>query len=544
MLIFSVFNYILLLYFYNYIYRLLMRALFLFFLLIVFSTSSISAKDTADNDQYVLSLIRTANQNADKNSTKSVYYIEKALEYKDNISKTTLLKLYECAGKVFRTQTDYLLSLKYYNEQLELQKSIDPERIYYIYNDIGTIYILLEEPKKAREYFNKSLAGIKKSPDSVYRSQIYNVYNNLAILEQKEGNVIKALDIFMECKDICLKSNDIQGLIMAYQNISIANMELKDYSIALNYLHKAKYLAGKNNFNYDLGNITYNLGYAYSYIIVNPDSARYYFHKSFDLADFHQFPFIKKLNSEELSQFYEKEKNYEKANYYLHIAKDLSEENIKEQNTKKINQLEYGFHQKIREQELVNQQKKRTTIFIISSIVLVSIALIAFLMLRLQKSKLKARTAENELLAQKLEEKNKELTGKALQMMQTSEIIDVTQKELTELKENPHLATKRMITKIIQDLRFNTKGFNKDEFEKLFIETHSDFYKNLLQQFPSLTRNELRLCAFLKMNLSTKEISAITQQTHNSIVIARHRLRKKINLDKEKQSISSFLSKF
>jgi DNA-binding CsgD family transcriptional regulator len=102
---------------------------------------------------------------------------------------------------------------------------------------------------------------------------------------------------------------------------------------------------------------------------------------------------------------------------------------------------------------------------------------------------------------------------------------------------------RKMISRIIMDFKKGSQALNKSEFEKLFIETDEDFYKKLLDKYPSLTKNELRLCVFLRQNLSSKEISAITQQSPHSIVVARSRLRKKLGLE-ESQSISNFLIQF
>ncbi len=136
--------------------------------------------------------------------------------------------------------------------------------------------------------------------------------------------------------------------------------------------------------------------------------------------------------------------------------------------------------------------------------------------------------------------KNNELTEKAISMMQTSEILDQTHKELKEMKQMANQPTKMMISKIIFDLQSGQKHFNKKEFELLLKETYSDFYKKLLEKCPTLTRNEIRLCAFAKMNLSIKEIAALTQQSSNSIVVARYRLKKKLKLD-EGENLDHFL---
>ena len=70
------------------------------------------------------------------------------------------------------------------------------------------------------------------------------------------------------------------------------------------------------------------------------------------------------------------------------------------------------------------------------------------------------------------------------------------------------------------------------------MEVHEDFYDALNKKFPDLTPNEKRLCAFLRLNMTTKEISAITHQSVQSINMARFRLRKKMNMEHDDNLIS------
>ena len=164
-------------------------------------------------------------------------------------------------------------------------------------------------------------------------------------------------------------------------------------------------------------------------------------------------------------------------------------------------------------------------------------------MYRLQRTKSKKRKIENELLLQKMESKNKELTSNALQIMQASEIIDATHNELKQLKSVSDLPTNKMLNQIIADLKQGNQSFNKQEFEKLFIETDEEFYKKLLQEYPKLTKNEIRHAAFAKLGFSVKEISGITHQSGNSILVARSRLRKKIGVS-ENQNLTTFFKSF
>ena len=94
-------------------------------------------------------------------------------------------------------------------------------------------------------------------------------------------------------------------------------------------------------------------------------------------------------------------------------------------------------------------------------------------------------------------------------------------------------------------LFFNVQtSLSKDswkEFEVRFQQVHTDFYKKLTNKYPYLTSNDLKLCAFLRLNMSTKEISAITFQSYNTLSTARYRLRKKLGLD-DHANLVSFLS--
>jgi len=68
------------------------------------------------------------------------------------------------------------------------------------------------------------------------------------------------------------------------------------------------------------------------------------------------------------------------------------------------------------------------------------------------------------------------------------------------------------------------------QFESRIKESDQEFYRNLGVKHPNLTPAEIKLCFFLRLNLSTKEIAGMTFQTYDSVRIARTRLRKKMNL--------------
>jgi len=94
---------------------------------------------------------------------------------------------------------------------------------------------------------------------------------------------------------------------------------------------------------------------------------------------------------------------------------------------------------------------------------------------------------------------------------------------------------------IVSELKIESPQSNWKEFETQFNQVHPDFYKRIYERHPDLTSYEQRICAFLRMNLNTKEIAAITGRSLKSIEVTRSRIRKKLNLSR-KDNLSSFLA--
>jgi DNA-binding CsgD family transcriptional regulator len=126
-------------------------------------------------------------------------------------------------------------------------------------------------------------------------------------------------------------------------------------------------------------------------------------------------------------------------------------------------------------------------------------------------------------------------------LLKKNELILTVSDKLKKAKMSFKIENRKVIEDVIRDLESASKGDMWKEFELRFQEVHSDFYDKLNKLFPNLTPNELKLCAFLRLNMSTKDIAAITFLTVNSINIARHRLRKKLDMDKD-ESLIVFLT--
>ena len=74
---------------------------------------------------------------------------------------------------------------------------------------------------------------------------------------------------------------------------------------------------------------------------------------------------------------------------------------------------------------------------------------------------------------------------------------------------------------------------NWTEFETRFVSINEKFYKKITKRYPNLTQNDQRLCALVKLNLSSKEIAKLLNMSNESVHTTRSRLRKKLNLSRE-----------
>jgi DNA-binding response OmpR family regulator len=140
---------------------------------------------------------------------------------------------------------------------------------------------------------------------------------------------------------------------------------------------------------------------------------------------------------------------------------------------------------------------------------------------------------EKRLLEQDLDHYQKQLTMQTVIMVQNNEFLQSVLADLKSILPFTAGEGKSVISSL--EFRINYKSNNHiwKEFEFCFEKVYHDFYKKLNEKLPDLSVKEQRLCAFLKMNMSTKEISAITFQTPNSIDVAKHRLRKKSGMEND-----------
>ncbi|TXE09953.1 LuxR family transcriptional regulator [Seonamhaeicola algicola] len=132
----------------------------------------------------------------------------------------------------------------------------------------------------------------------------------------------------------------------------------------------------------------------------------------------------------------------------------------------------------------------------------------------------------NDKLKQDIEAKNRELSISTINIIKKNEFLNNLKKELK--KDNTNI---KQIVRIIDKNLNNTDDWQL--FEEAFNNADKDFLKKIKEKHPELTPNDLRLCTYLRLNLSSKEIAPLLNISPRSVEVKRYRLRKKMNLPHE-----------
>lgn len=151
---------------------------------------------------------------------------------------------------------------------------------------------------------------------------------------------------------------------------------------------------------------------------------------------------------------------------------------------------------------------------------------------------------EKKMLEKDLEFRNREMTTTAMTLMKNADLIREIILRLMELKPNLKSENAPVVKEVIRKLQSLTQNDVWDEFEVRFNRVHVDFYRKLKEHCPDLTPTELKVCAFLRLNMSSKEISTLMGINSKSVDILRARIRKRLDMTNTNTNLITFLADF
>lgn len=157
--------------------------------------------------------------------------------------------------------------------------------------------------------------------------------------------------------------------------------------------------------------------------------------------------------------------------------------------------------------------------------------------LEIEKNEKEIIKLQNEKLGQEILLQKKELANTSMHLLEKADALSKIKEKVSKL--NDKTDDIKRINELIKDSeKINA---NWDVFAAHFDELNDNFLNKLKKQYPQLTKSDLKVCAYLRLNLSTKEIAQLLSITVRGAEVCRYRIRKKIRLPTE-QSLTTFFN--
>jgi tetratricopeptide (TPR) repeat protein len=407
---------------------------------------------------------------------------QKALVLRQNNSDSALVAhSYLYIGELYLIQNHIIEAKEYFEKALEIGLLKDTLNLVGIsYQFLGETYAALGNDSLCTYYFSTSEAEFKVNENANY---LIDLYNTKADIYKKNGNFLKAKKSFLKSLNIAKKQNSLIQQVEIYEQLLslIPKLEPLDDSLEIKWYNKLSKVYG---------------------IL-----------------------------------------------YKAEVGRNLMMIEMRDE------LIQYKIKIEIKEAEVSKAKILRNALIIIAFLSIL-VFVVLYIRYREKRSKDVIIAEQKELFfAQQmyveevktkrvkiqLDAEQRELVMKATFLQQQNELISSFKKELkyqiSLLDDDKVKGLKSLLTTMNKTMK--AEDILQD-FESHFIDVHPGFLEALSKKYPKLSAKDLRMCAYHKMNLDTKEIARISSVTVRSVQTSRYRLRIKFNIPKEMSLIAFF----
>jgi tetratricopeptide (TPR) repeat protein len=431
--------------------------------------------------------------------------------------------------------------------------------------NIGNVMMVQKKYEKSTEYLLKAL---QYQRDNKNRLEESKALHNLGIVYYELDDLAVAKTYFYEAKNIKEQLNtDLPGLVKIYNNLGLISKREGNISDAESYFISTLNMARQANDRHTEAALLNNLG------TIKMDQkkpeALSFFLQSMEIAKGLGVRRIILSNYDNLQKYYSQAGDYHEAYYYAMQYQALDDSIYNDDSAAKIIELQTQYDTELKEKEnkllmaenRIRKQNQRYSIFVIVVLLFLLLSLSwAFFLKRksllqsrallsrekeLSQLKIQAVETQNQFLReslfaedeikklqmQSIEQKKAELTSSAMLIANKNEVFQKLRKlaEIIKAKESQESFSEAR--NIIAEIDRQTDFENQWEHFKIHFESlHKSFFDKLTQNGICLTQTDFQLCAYIKLNLSTKEISRLINIAPESVIKHRYRLRKKLKL--------------
>lgn len=488
------------------------------------------------------------------------------------------------------------LALEYFNQSIKQYQALpDSEKKFpsinyppWIILNIGNIYLQNRDLDKAYQKYSQAIDLFEKIKDNDIKFIGLNTsYSNIGLIEDLKGNLDKTDSIYFQVyqkritrpkhEDILYSLSQLLSVEIRKNELSVAQSRLKEidtYYVGLSSdLRDKKGSLIRRNYGY-----SYLVFGAYYQSIKEYDKAIDYLTKSKEIM--YDFPDeltslgsrfaecylglndltmaeqvakqnlqIKNLNKKEKKYNYKVLENiYKKKKLDAEIIKIkdslilLSSSSFSSALVNKLGKLEINLNL-AESKRLINENKLKSNRQLFTVIIMLTILLLGFLTLKsnynLQLEKTQRLELLNQYFKNEVEKKNRELTSKVNFISQRNEYLKSLKRKISSNSKAENLTLFNVNKQL--DLVLNSENVYS-EFDKMFVNVYPEFYIELNKRF-KLSKTDLRLAAYIKMNHSNNEIARISGVSKRTVETQRYRISKKLNLSPE-QDLNSFIINF
>lgn len=426
-------------------------------------------------------------------------------------------------------QGDYSAAHDHYLKALELHKAFrNAGGVAMTLRKIGIIETEVKDYDQALNTFQAALK-IEREINNV--EGIANLLNNIGVIFYEKGDFGKALEYYRQSMPLFKETNNLNRLPAAYHNLARVHLSQHRIDTALQFAQLGLPIARET------GNRMATL----------------------ESLQLHTDIFLAK-------------NDYRLAFEYLRQAEAVEDSVINKENSVQYAQLKALIETERKVQEIEFLKKEREWINFRQKIIYIGLAVALFtgaIVIYYQRKTIRDKKElleknkqindgqqallkvelKNKQLAEKqlqydLEFRHKELLTYTLNLAQKNTVMQNVREGIQELLSTTEKDSKAKISKLVKVIDYSLESEKDwDEFRMYFEKVHSSFFENLKVSHPDLSQGDLKLCALISLNLSMKEMAELMGISPESVKMARHRLRKKLNLNTE-ENLSDFVASF
>jgi tetratricopeptide (TPR) repeat protein len=395
--------------------------------------------------------------------------------------------------------------------------------------------------------------------------------SNLGMAYYGKGDFTKAMELLLQAKSIDEKAGREFKVAIRKNELSKILAAQGDFNQAIAYSEEALNFFNKANVHKSRAYVYIDLGHYYQGIHNYLKSEQSYL-TSMAIAELLKSDYLLMLTYKGYSALLEQWNKPKEALEYFKKYESVNNRIFNAEKHKQLANFEIKFltREKEMENELLkreNQEKKNRLILLsvgIISLLLISILIILGIRLKNQTLRQQKELAERELkeneieklhledkvfaekhinrlqqeqYTQNIEHKNQMLANSTLGLIQKNEFLIDLKSKIAENGEENGMSKKDIIRLINQNIDLN-QDWNKFSME--FSEIHPGFFDKLKSDYPDLTESFIQLCAYLSIDLTSKEIAQLQHISISAVNKNRQRLRKKLQLEPE-ADLSNFL---